>query len=450
MCLFSSNSHNNPYSRRYICSHCVLTFDTRPALETHQHLSHPNLGIHPHHHHSQHPTPAEGSPVPEQEEAHDLSLKGENRTFRDDEDSRNNGNREFTSSPILCPADDCGYSANTTASLASHIRQSHGRSETPCCPHCGYQLTHDELSRDHWLTHHSEVCAACVHVFTAVYGPQLWKKVHVRPGTLESPLDAIVTGLNRKRTAHDSLPTVGLALTVPTIPISLTAGLVTSRGSGMEASGRGGGSAMETSHCGGSSGMEPSSGSGMSSSPTHNATTTDNYNNNAFPTTTTPPPPLLHHHHQRDTSSPDSDQQDTDNERFNKRSRKQSCPKKVVLAVTEEEQEEQEQEQEEEERKGREERREEAHQPLLSSTTSTNNNNNSGCVMGMRKRSSVRVKRKSSQNRSGFTNRQCHKCPRRPVFASRARLQLHIRWNHGGRLGSLRRSNSQRDLTNGV
>lgn len=292
--------HNNPYSRRYICSSCVLTFDTRPALETHQHLCHPSLTT----------SSAATSPVPPmQDVAHDLSMRSEASL-----------SPSQASSPLVCPVDGCGVIVGCGSSLAEHIRDSHGGSGGSSCPHCGYQLTHDELSRDHWLTHHSEVCAACVHVFTAVYGPQLWKKVHVRPTSLESPLDAIVTGLNRKRTANDGQPGE---------PLDTALSVLTTL-------------AM----------------------------------------------------HQRDSPSPGSDTQDTDSERFCKRSRKQRCPKKVI-------------------------------------TVAEDGEDGASSGGAARKNSLVRARRRAVLNRPGFVSRQCHRCPRRPVFASRARLQLHVKWTHG-------------------
>lgn len=308
-----SLSHNNPYSRRYICSSCGLTFDTRPALETHQHLSHPRLT---------NSTTAIVPTIPAvQDAAHDLSVRTEvNPTVSQ------------ASPSLVCPVDGCGHTVDSSGALAEHVRGEHGGAGGSCCPHCGYQLTHDELSRDHWLTHHNEVCAACVHVFTAVYGPQLWKKVHVRPASLESPLDAIVTGLNRKRTITDNLPTAPSVMT--------PAGLA----------------------------------------------------------------PFVQ---QRDSPSPDSDLQDTDSERFNKRSRKQSCPKKVI--------------------------------------TVAEVGSNNGCSSNsLRRRGSFRTRRKAVLNRPGFLSRQCHRCPRRPVFASRARLQLHVKWSHG-RHGASRRCHPHRD-----
>ncbi|KAK8740491.1 hypothetical protein OTU49_002935 [Cherax quadricarinatus] len=292
--------HNNPYSRRYICSSCGLTFDTRPALETHQHLSHPHLT-----------SPTNTAPLPAvQDVPHDLSIRSEV-----------NSSANPVSYPFVCPVEGCGHTVSSGGALAEHVRTEHGGASGSCCPHCGYQLTHDELSRDHWLTHHNEVCAACVHVFTAVYGPQLWKKVHVRPASLESSLDAIVTGLNRKRTATDVLPTMPSVIT----PLALVV---------------------------------------TSSVP------------------------------QRDSPSPESDQQDTDSERFNKRSRKQSCPKKVI-------------------------------------TVSESGSNTGSSSNSARRRSSLRIRHKAMLNRPGFLSRQCHRCSRRPVFGSRARLQLHVKWSHG-------------------
>ncbi|XP_037795531.1 zinc finger protein 628-like [Penaeus monodon] len=297
--------HNNPYSRRYICSSCGLTFDTRPALETHQHLSHPRLS-------------RSSSVVPppsgeEQDAAHDLSVRSEDSPALSP-----------VSTPLVCPVDGCNQTFGSSGALAEHMRTDHGGSGASCCPHCGYQLTHDELSRDHWLTHHSEVCAACVHVFTAVYGPQLWKKVHVRPTSLESPLDAIVTGLSRKRTANDAFPAApsALAPVAPVAPVCVP---------------------------------------------------------------------------QRESPSPDSDIQDADSERFNKRSRKQSCPKKVITTVAE------------------------SGSGGASSGTAT------------RRRGSTKVRRKATASRPGFQGRQCYRCPHRPVFTSRTRLQMHMQWSHGRR-----------------
>nr|XP_045605246.1 zinc finger protein 628-like [Procambarus clarkii] len=308
--------HNNPYSRRYICSSCGLTFDTRPALETHQHLSHPHLAS---------PTTTTAALLPAvQDVAHDLSIRSEL-----------NSNASQVSSPLVCPVEGCGHTVSSGGALAEHVRGEHGGAGGSCCPHCGYQLTHDELSRDHWLTHHNEVCAACVHVFTAVYGPQLWKKVHVRPASLESPLDAIVTGLNRKRTATDVLPNVPSVIT----PLALVV---------------------------------------ASSLP------------------------------QRDTPSPDSDQQDTDSERFNKRSRKQSCPKKVI--------------------------------------TVAESGSKTGSISNSVRRRSLRKRYRAMLNRPKFLSHPCHRCSHRPVFASRARLQLHVKWSHGrhsaGRRCQLHRGHS--------
>lgn len=305
--------HNNPYSRRYICSSCGLTFDTRPALETHQHLSHPRLT---------NSTTAVVPPIPAvQDVAHDLSVRTEVSSTVSQ-----------ASPSLVCPVDGCGHTVDSSGALAEHVRSEHGGAGGSCCPHCGYQLTHDELSRDHWLTHHNEVCAACVHVFTAVYGPQLWKKVHVRPASLESPLDAIVTGLNRKRTVTDNLPAGPLVMNPAGIAPSVQ---------------------------------------------------------------------------QRDSPSPDSDLQDADSERFNKRSRKQSCPKKVI--------------------------------------TVAEVGSNSGCSSNsIRRRGSFRTRRKAVLNRPSFLSRQCHRCPRRPVFASRARLQLHVKWSHG-RPGASRRCHPHTD-----
>lgn len=255
-----------------------------------------------------------------QDVAHDLSMRSEA--------SRSPSQ---ASSPLVCPVDGCGVMVGCGSSLAEHIRDSHGGSGGSSCPHCGYQLTHDELSRDHWLTHHSEVCAACVHVFTAVYGPQLWKKVHVRPTSLESPLDAIVTGLNRKRTANDGQP-----------------------GEPLDASF----SVLATANM-------------------------------------------------RDTPSPGSDTQDTDNtdnERFCKRSRKQRCPKKVITVAEEGE-------------------------------------NGAASSNAGKKHSAGRARRRAMLNKPGFVSRQCHRCPRRPVFASRARLQLHVKWSHGKRTAGRKNSN---------
>ncbi|XP_066965142.1 zinc finger protein 425-like [Macrobrachium rosenbergii] len=298
--------HNNPYSRRYICSSCGLTFDTRPALETHQHLSHPRITR----------TTTIPSTTPAvQETAHDLSMKTEIRS-----------EPSPPSSPLICPVNGCSQTLSGGGALAEHVRSDHGGSGASCCPHCGYQLTHDELSRDHWLTHHKEVCAACVHVFTAVYGPQLWKKVHVRPSSLESPLDAIVTGLNRKRTVNDVFPS-------PPVPA-------------------------------------------VANTPT--------MIESAIPAAN------------RESPSPVAEVQEPDTERFSKRSRKQSCPKKVITVAESESNEE--------------------------STSST-----------PRRRVPLKVKRKALANHPGFANRQCRRCPRRPIFSSRARLQLHIRWTHGRR-----------------
>lgn len=251
-----------------------------------------------------------------QDVAHDLSMRSET-----------NPSPSQASSPLVCPVDGCGVMVGSGSALAEHIRDAHGGSGGSSCPHCGYQLTHDELSRDHWLTHHSEVCAACVHVFTAVYGPQLWKKVHVRPTSLESPLDAIVTGLNRKRTANDGQPGE---------PLDASLNVLTSLSV-----------------------------------------------------------------HQRDSPSPGSDTQDTDNERFCKRSRKQRCPKKVITVAEDGE-------------------------------DSGSASGSSGATRSKHS-SIVRARRRAMLNRPGFVSRQCHRCPRRPVFASRTRLQLHVKWSHGKR-----------------
>ena len=172
-----------------------MSFDTRPALETHLHLAHTRIAIP-----KPNPaiftlqTPENKSPIItlQQDSAQDLSIK---REIVPELQKPNNINQ------LVCPVNKCNESFSIPGSLADHVRADHVGEGASKCPHCSYPLTNDELSKDHWLTHHKDVCSACVHVFTAVYGPQLWKKVHVKTQPSESPLDAIVNGLNRKRRA---------------------------------------------------------------------------------------------------------------------------------------------------------------------------------------------------------------------------------------------------------
>ncbi|MCL4152454.1 UNVERIFIED_CONTAM: hypothetical protein GTU68_052385, partial [Idotea baltica] len=180
--------HNNPYSRRHICASCGMSFDTRANLETHIHLAH-----------TRPKSPGDvvqitpiALPEKIQEIAQDLSMK---RHFPGEE-----------TLSLICPIEECSRPCESSGILADHVRLEHGGLFASRCPHCSYSLTQDELAKDHWLTHHEDVCNACVHVFTSVYGPQLWKKVHVRPQSSESPLNAIVSGLNKKRPDPEPAP----------------------------------------------------------------------------------------------------------------------------------------------------------------------------------------------------------------------------------------------------
>ncbi|XP_076042439.1 zinc finger transcriptional factor charlatan [Oratosquilla oratoria] len=225
--------HNNPYSKRHICGVCGLSFDTRPALETHAHLSHPPtisslstlsaLGLTPTG--AQQP-PLQQKELPVQETATDLSVRSRATPPTTPVTPPVSGGAPLgVPLTLVCPVSGCAQRFGVGAVLAEHVRSEHGGTGIKRCPHCNYSLTQNELSKDHWLTHHQEVCVACVYVFTAVYGPHLWKKVHVKPSTKESPLDAIVTGLNRKRTATSALRprtrSSSNAIKVPFLPIAI-------------------------------------------------------------------------------------------------------------------------------------------------------------------------------------------------------------------------------------
>jgi len=116
---------------------------------------------------------------------------------------------------VICPVDKCNERYNDANTLANHLEASHGNEGITKCPHCAFCLAiNDEHSKDHWLVHHQDVCPLCVHVFTSIYGAQLWKKVHARQTSTVSitstnqennnnSLDLIVNGLSRKRPAPD-------------------------------------------------------------------------------------------------------------------------------------------------------------------------------------------------------------------------------------------------------
>ena len=106
---------------------------------------------------------------------------------------------------LVCPVECCPIKFNDSNTLAVHLQRSHSGEAVSRCPHCSYCLSNDQLAKDHWLTHHHEVCATCVYVFTSIYGPQLWKKVHVKRNSDDGSLNAIVTGLSRKRSAPSSI-----------------------------------------------------------------------------------------------------------------------------------------------------------------------------------------------------------------------------------------------------
>ncbi|KAB7502893.1 Protein charlatan [Armadillidium nasatum] len=172
--------HNNPYSRRHICASCGMSFDTRANLETHIHLAH-------------------ARPKSPFDIVQITPITNINQVQISSEDIKLNGTLPGEKTLLLiCPVEECSKPCETSGILAEHVRRDHGGLFASRCPHCTYRLTQDELSKDHWLTHHEDVCNACVHVFTSVYGPQLWKKVHVRPQSSSSPLNAIVNGLKRK------------------------------------------------------------------------------------------------------------------------------------------------------------------------------------------------------------------------------------------------------------
>jgi hypothetical protein len=105
---------------------------------------------------------------------------------------------------LFCPVDSCQSRFMDSNALALHVQKQHFKSNSSRCPHCSYCLTNDERGKEHWLSHHQDVCAACVLVFTSVYGPQLWKKVHVKPSSMEKAPNAILTVTSRKRRAPGS------------------------------------------------------------------------------------------------------------------------------------------------------------------------------------------------------------------------------------------------------
>lgn len=194
-------SHNNPYSRRHTCGVCGFTLENQTALQAHLEKVHAPKAL-PHSSSSSSvpcasPTTPLETPQPSmpQAEAQDLSMS----PVEEEQDEK---------SSLVCPVENCPTRFSDTNTLAVHLQKDHITGNSTRCPHCSYCLTKDESAKDHWLTHHQDVCAACVLVFTSVYGPQLWKKVHVKPSGQDSPLDAIVSGLSRKRSApgsgHDS------------------------------------------------------------------------------------------------------------------------------------------------------------------------------------------------------------------------------------------------------
>ena len=187
-------SHNNPYSRRHTCGICGITLENQSALQVHLQKAHA----------PQNQPATSSAPIspllspsvePEhQDEAQDLSVC-----------TPITDNLEEGNIPLVCPVETCPIKFNDSNALAVHLQSCHSNKSVSCCPHCSFSLTKDELAKDHWLTHHQEVCAACVHVFTAIFGAQLWKKVHAKQSCPDTSLDTIVSGLSRKRSAPCSL-----------------------------------------------------------------------------------------------------------------------------------------------------------------------------------------------------------------------------------------------------
>ncbi|KAA0202449.1 hypothetical protein HAZT_HAZT011317 [Hyalella azteca] len=184
--------HNNPYSRRHTCGVCSVTLENQSALQSHLEKVHTPKSTTPivPAESSASPKPAQKkmeAPIP-QEEAQDLSM---------------NLSEEVKEGKLhlFCPVDTCQSRFMDSNSLALHVQKQHFESNSSRCPHCSYCLTNDERGKEHWLSHHQDVCAACVLVFTSVYGPQLWKKVHVKPASSEKNPDAILTVTSRKRRA---------------------------------------------------------------------------------------------------------------------------------------------------------------------------------------------------------------------------------------------------------
>ena len=354
---------------------CSLSFDTRPALETHLHLAHTRVTLQGGD--SQGPTtiglynvktnplaqPSEILPKVEQQQqqqqdlAQDLSIKREPTESTLQALHRSN---DALLPQLLCPVSECNRSFSIPGTLADHMRSDHSADGASKCPHCRYTLTNDELSKDHWLTHHKDVCPACVHVFTAVYGPQLWKKVHVKSQPSESPLDAIVSGLSRKRTSSNA---------------------------------NGGSSSASTSSdiCQPPQMSPQSDISGYPSEP----------------------------------HSPSSENQDYDSERYSnsssssKRSRKQRCPKKVIAFENDEDEE-----------------MEEIYEENVPSHVCNEETKDitkfSEDMVTSKPLSSKEPKSKIPlvSSSSSMYSKHCLKCRRRPQFSSHLRLQTHKHWRH--------------------
>ncbi|KAF2350855.1 Zinc finger C2H2-type [Trinorchestia longiramus] len=185
--------HNNPYSRRHTCGVCGVTLENQSALQAHLEKVHAPKSS------SAATAPcAIPSSVSEtlqallpQAEAHDLTISPVEVL-------------ENAKPLLVCPVESCPSRFTDSDALAIHVQKQHIVGNSSRCPHCSYCLTSRETDKDHWLTHHKDVCAACVLVFTSVYGPQLWKKVHARQNSTDTNLDTAMAGVSRKRPAPGS------------------------------------------------------------------------------------------------------------------------------------------------------------------------------------------------------------------------------------------------------
>ena len=189
-------SHNNPYSRRHTCGICGFTLENQTSLQNHLQTCHaPQRKSAP-----SDITQTAISPIPTaevssepQDEAQDLSM------------SASPPKSSSEKSVLMCPVDDCTGQFAENSGLTQHLEKVHFNRGISRCPHCGISLGCDESSRDHWMSHHQDVCIPCVLVFTSIFGAQMWKKVHMKQAALqETSLDVIVSGLSRKRSAPNS------------------------------------------------------------------------------------------------------------------------------------------------------------------------------------------------------------------------------------------------------